>query len=176
VKVFFPFMILAACGFVVSAGVHVASLIGLPTPEGAVFFLLHGGVFIVFVPAMVVWMTVMLRTLPRLNALKVATLGLPKWMRWTVVALFAYAYLNMTTLFDASSHGTTPSPLAHRTIARIFSGGWMLFYATAFSILYSVSRRPDLLRARRCSNMHRVTAADEFCPRCGEALVATTGA
>src|SRR5215510_3502846 len=88
-----PFMILAAFGLGLSVYAHVMALLHLPTPWGEAVWLLHGGIFVVWFPAVLIAQR-LVRNSSQKDFWKVALLGCPRWMRVTGIALFAYAILN----------------------------------------------------------------------------------
>lgn len=152
-----PLAWLAAFGFIASAAVHVASIAGFTPPGGQAVLLLHVGVFVVWLPAVLVayrgagreggpyrytgW--------ARGQYFWTSTItACPRWMRIAAAALLAYGVLNfihfMTTVGGRSPGHCAPSP----EVVRGFSGHWMLFYAAAFMVFYARLKRPALLAGR----------------------------
>ncbi len=167
-----PFMWLAALGFVLSVAAHVASIAGVPLPGGQSIWLLHTGIFVVWIPTVLISSKVM-RGERRGDFWKVVLSGCPAWMRVLGYALFGYVLLNFFYFIATSSGrghyvGGPPPP-----VIRGFSGHWMLFYGVAFMTLYSVRRRPELLGQATCSNGLPVSTTDRFCRICGETLAGT---
>ena len=165
-----PFMVLAGIGFVLSLMAHVASLVGIQLPGGQAVFGLHAGIFAVWIPTMITMMRVGLQGASRRDMWKVALRGCPTWMQRAAVALFIYALVNLGLSIATTANGPQPSGESPPAVIRAFSGHWLLFYGMAFAVLYSATRRPDLLRPKRCSKEHSVSITDVFCPQCGERL------
>jgi len=164
----FPFMVLAATGLLLSICVHLAALFGIPLPGGNAVFGLHVGIFVVWLPAILVAARIS-RFSNRKDFWKTALSRCPAWMRRSLYVLFAYAILNFVLFIATGTHGDT-SGAASSSEVRGFSGHWMVFYGAAFAILYSAIRAPGLLHDRRCSNGHAVAPTAQFCPECGVAL------
>jgi hypothetical protein len=167
-------MLVAAAGFISSAIAHVASIAGVELPGGRAVFLLHAGIFIVWLPTVLAVQRVS-GGVNRKDIWKVVLSGCPPWMRIAVYAVFGYAFLSFL-LFLATSAGLPkhgPGSVSNVAEVRGFSGHWMIFYGTAFATLYSVRNRPSLLVARKCSNQHAVSRTAEFCETCGERMQPT---
>ncbi len=161
-----PFMLLAAFGFILSVLVHVSALLGLPVPGGDTAWGLHIGIFVVWLPAVLV-STRTARFTNQKNFWKVTLSGCPPWMRKALYVVFGYAVLNFIIFILARKQQTgVPSTADFRG----FSGHWMVFYGAAFATLYSVRRAPQLLQDRTCVNGHSVSGEAQFCPECGVAL------
>jgi len=124
----YPFLILAGLGFILSLLVHLLAMFGVELPQEV--FVLHGGIFVVWIPAVLV--SNFTHHHPRHHfGWKDSLHGCPRWMRIAVYGLFAYVFLNFF-LFIAGIFGPNAS-----AVIRGFSGHWMLFYAVAFATLYS---------------------------------------
>lgn len=168
-KFLLPFMLLAALGLLLSFAAHLSALLGMTLPGGPLVWSLHAGIFVVWLPTVLV-ANKMTAGSNRRDFWKVALSGCPAWMRQALYILFAYAVLNfiffmLTTAGHAKSDGVvTPA------VIRGFSGHWMIFYGAAFATLYSAIQSPALLRQQKCPNGHPVSAADKFCPLCGRPL------
>lgn len=163
----FPFMLLAAAGLLLSVAIHVAAILGLQVPGGSTVWGLHIGIFVVWLPTVLVF-TRTSRFANQKDLWKVALSGCPVWMRRTLYALFAYAIVNFAFfMLSSSSRGSGSEP---GTELRGFSGHWMVFYGAAFATLYSAINAPQLFRERRCSRGHTVSPTAQFCPECGDAL------
>jgi hypothetical protein len=164
-----PFMLLAAVGFLLSVAVHVATIAGIPIPGGQMIWTLHVGIFVVWIPTVLITSRIM-RGERRQDLWKVMLSGCPAWMRLAAKVLLGYIILNfiyfMATSGRSGHHVGAPPP----SVIRGFSGHWMLFYGVAFMTLYSVNRNPALLRQRVCRNGHTVSSSDQFCAACGESL------
>lgn len=143
-SVLFLFIILSAIGLVLSIVAHLASLVGLPIPGGKFVWSLHIGIFVVWFPAVIVAYLIN-QGRPYRELWKNVLSGLPRWMRYAVYGLFAYAMLNFLWFFDPTGSAPQPEGDAPPAVIRGFSGHWMLFYGAAFAILLSAYRNRRLL-------------------------------
>lgn len=159
-----PLIAIAACGFSLSAVLHLCALAGqapawlLPlvdTYSGALTL----GIFVVWVPAVLLSQYMQIKRQEQFSW-NSSLAGCPRWMRYAVGGLFIYAFGNF---FLSVRHAETELFGAMRT----FSGHWMLFYGVAFTIFYSIWRRPQLMRPQLCPLGHHVGHHDHFCPECG---------
>ena len=164
----FPFMVLAAAGLALSICAHLAAVLGIPLPGGNAVFALHVGIFVVWLPAVLV-STRTSRFANRKDFWKTALSGCPLWMRRSLYVLFAYAILNFVFFMATGAHSGTSGDASSSEV-RGFSGHWMVFYGAAFAILFSALRAPYLLHDRKCSNGHAVAPTAQFCPECGVVL------
>lgn len=168
------FMALAGLGFLVSLIAHLMALAGRLPPGGDAIMFMHGGVFVVWLPAVLAALRLSGPSEPGSNRRHRTDwnrtfAGNPAWMRYATHAVMLYAVLNfLLAMRGAPTHrganGITPQ------ILRGFSGHWMVFYWTGFAILYSAFREPWRLRARRCPSGHSVRDTDRHCPTCGAAV------
>lgn len=170
---FWPFQWLALAGFLATVVVHLMALLQMPVPpllqpyiNDALYGILGAGVFVVWIPTVLAATAV--SHSHRLSRVAWSTLmkGCPVWMRNTVYGLFAYAFINFFLVLGVE-HNAQGGGL----VPRGFSGHWLLFYGAAFAVLYSITRRPELLKPRTCVAGHAVSPDDQFCPSCGQPLV-----
>jgi hypothetical protein len=162
-------MALSAIGLLLSIGAHIASLLGLPLPGGKLVWSLHIGIFVVWLPAVLV-ATRANHGRPQGDYWKNVLSGCPPWMRYAGYALFAYAIANFIWfMVNSDSHANLQGD-APPSVVRGFSGHWMVFYGTAFAILFSAYRNPGVLMQQKCTNGHAVSASDTFCPTCGSKI------
>ena len=131
------FVGISGIGLVVSLGVHVGALLGHKVAPDALFPLLHAGIFVVWVP------TVLLsrRTVGIVDQRNFWKVMLkPKWLRYVVFVFTAYALINFLFFITKVPRGVkgNQDPIE---LWRGFSGHWMAFYSAAFAILYSVTQR-----------------------------------
>jgi hypothetical protein len=162
-----PVMVLAAIGFVVSLASHVCALVGLPQPLGDRAFILHIGIFVVWLPAVIVG-NKLARDYKQEEFWEAALRGCPRWMTLTAKIFFVYAIINFALFVLSGStgrhqHGAGMPP----EVVRGFSGHWMVFYSAAFCILYSAIQVAKRDPARRCPNGHPVPPSAKFCEQCG---------
>jgi hypothetical protein len=77
----YPFLIFSAVGLVLSVISHVCGLRGTAGPFGDQTWLLHIGIFVVWLPA-VLAVQRLSRNVPRRDFWKAALRGCPRWMRY----------------------------------------------------------------------------------------------
>ena len=155
------FAVVAACGFVASLVVHLIAWTGLEPPFGEAVFVLHAGIFVVWLPAVLMTQK-LVRGAPRRDFWKAALRGCPQWMRTGLYILFPYVFVNFFAgmLLGVEEQGTP---------YRMFSGHWLLFYFAGMAMLTSAanlnSRGP-----RKCANGHGAPPFSRFCSECGSEL------
>jgi hypothetical protein len=134
------FAFLALIGLLLSICVHIEALFSRQ-PSSASWGL-HVGVFVVFIPAILVAQK-RLGTTRGKDFWKAVTKGSPDGVRYMLYFLFAYAFITGLLSFLQSPPGTVPS----RDTApdwRGVSAIWMVFYWASFAILSSALRSsPD---------------------------------
>jgi hypothetical protein len=163
-SVLIAFAGLAGLGLVCSLGVHAASLAGIAL-FGRHAFVLHAGIFVVWIPAAIVAQK---HGFKRKDLWKAALRGCPPWMRTLTYGFFAYAIVNFA-YFVITTAGAGPrhSGVPDAATLRGFSGHWMAFYSVAMSILYSSTRMASLDHRRRCTQGHPIGPLAKFCEQCG---------
>lgn len=117
-------------GLLGSMACHVIGLLGIDPPGGKRLFILHIGIFIVWIPLVIAGN----RTRPSKARDNVDHLlaEVPKWTTVWIVAVFVYALFNFASFQWATRHyprGKVPLALELRG----FSGHWMLFYSVALA-------------------------------------------
>src|SRR5689334_20856625 len=131
-KLAWLFMILAGVGLALSVYVHAAALLDLPLPDYSMG--LHVGIFVVWLPAILVASSTTKGT-PRKDFWKVALRGCPGWMRYALYAVAAYAFISFAAFaYQGNSYPNNNVPPS--LVVRGFSGHWLAFYGAAFAILY----------------------------------------
>lgn len=131
-------VIYSATGLVLSLYVHIAALRGQRVLPDGFFWGLHIGIFVIWVPTLIVAKELTRDAQRKQDYWKLALKDAPEWMRYMVFGFFGYACINFLIflLHDPSRHGGgSPSPLEWRG----FSGHWMVFYSVAMAILYSAA-------------------------------------
>jgi hypothetical protein len=153
---------------VLSLIVHTAALLRLPQPLGSSAWGLHIGIFVVWIPAVLVSNRIV-RDFKQKDFWKAALRGCPDWMRWVTHAFLAYAVVNFVVfmLFTPPRGGFAND---ERAAFRGFSGHWMAFYSAAAAILYSAIVVAHSDPARRCPNGHPVSPSASYCESCGQAV------
>ena len=164
-----PFIGLSAIGLVLSVAAHLAAIAGSPIPFGKAVWGLHVGIFVVWLPTVLVSIR-LTRGANRRDAWKIALAGCPKWMRTALYILFGYAMLNFVVFAVMTGSHPQPKGDAPPEVVRGFSGHWMVFYGAAFATLYSASVIGYSGMDRRCPNGHAVTLTAKFCEECGAPL------
>ncbi len=157
------FAALAAVGLVLSAAVHSSTFAGVdPVELVPRVWLLHLGIFLVFIPAI----AVANRAKPeKSQSLASQFPHAPRWLAWMTGLFFAYALVNFAVFmflvregsptrredgtYAITDHGRTVREISaeefHRRqgyVARGFSGHWMLFYSASLLALVSRLRTP----------------------------------
>lgn len=157
-----PLIALAALGLLASLTVHVSSLAGLTNPLGSAAWVLHGGVFVVWLPTVMVAQRVM-KHATQANFWKVILRGCPPWMRLGAYILFPYAMINFFVSVALIESGGEVNDL------RLFSGHWMVFYYIAGAMLWSARSLWDEAN-RQCPQGHPAAPFASFCEQCGAKL------
>lgn len=165
-----PFITLSAISLVLSIIVHVIALSGNAVPYGNFVWGLHGGIFIVWLPAILASLR-LTKDFKRKDFWKAALRGCPPWMKFMTYFFFGYAIINFALFILAitgTAKGTTPSTA---TELRGFSGHWMAFYSAALAMLYSAMHSDLFDKQRKCRNGHVVSPLAKFCEECGAQIV-----
>lgn len=168
--------ILAACGLILSAGLHAASLLGIAVPESPLITLLTPGMFALGVPLFLM-STHLTKGYPLHEHWRVPTRACPRWMNSAVTAFFLYAVLNFLlgySAFEQAKSHSVSGWFAPETL-RMFTGHWMVLYAGLFSFLYSARVSWDWKPCRRCPSGHPVSQQAEQCDQCGQPTFTTAG-
>jgi hypothetical protein len=137
------FLLLSACGFVLSAATHVQALSGR-LPSVKMVFGLNTGILLVWLPAVIVANRI--AQVNRGFSWKRMLSGCPDWMRKVLYFLIAYAAVNFALLFLAAGGPPTVSGRARLAVVRPATGLDVSFYGAAFALLWSAVRAPDLLK------------------------------
>ncbi|MFZ6672661.1 hypothetical protein [Undibacterium sp. Xuan67W] len=166
----YPFMLLSAFGLLLSIASHLSALAGIPIPGGHLVWSLHAGIFVVWLPTVLVANRMSCHG-KRSDFWKLALSGCPVWARYMLCGLFGYAVINFIfCMNNMPGHPGGLNASNDGTEVRLFSGHWMVFYAVAFATLYSAINNPHLLKSRKCAHGHEVAPFDQFCPTCGAVL------
>lgn len=158
------FMTLAAIGLVLSVAVHLCALFGFNVPFAKEAWGLHGGIFVVWLPTVIVAHRLS-KDFKQKDLWKAALRGCPTWMKYITYFFFGYAILN----FAIFMFGTMASPAGKSELNELrgFSGHWMAFYSAAMSVLYSAINYESYDDTRKCLNGHAVSPLAKFCEECG---------
>jgi hypothetical protein len=160
-----PFIFYATCGLMLSAAVHVISLLGLQPIGKKWFMALHIGIFPLWLPVVIMSQRIAKGTSKR-DFWKVALSGCPVWMRYATYGLFVYALVNFAIFFlrlpGKNSRGQEPS----NPVLQGFSGHWMAFYSAGLAVLVSAYRYTAAV-PRHCVNGHLIKGEPQHCSTCG---------
>lgn len=162
-----PFCALAAIGFCLSAITHIAAILSLPQPLGPAATFLFGGIFIVWLPAVLVSSN-LVADFKQKDFWQAALRGCPVWMRRLCFGTFYYGIASFVVfMFIIPAIRQVPPVFLEGAM-----GHCMIFYAMATGILYSAIAVSRTDPARRCTQGHPVSPSAKFCEQCG-AVVAT---
>ncbi len=139
----YPLSLLAGAGLALSAAAHAIAWAGMSLPGGSLVWALHIGVFVVWIPTVLVCIKTT-RYADRNDFWKVALSGCPPWMRKALYVLVGYAVCNFIVQILTTTRGVQTMSDAPPAVIRGFSGHWMVFYCTAFCVLYSSLHAPHL--------------------------------
>jgi hypothetical protein len=135
-----PLIVLSAAGLGTSLWVHLAAIAGQKVAPEPLFWILHAGIFVVFLPAVLVARG-RLGITHHKDFWKLVLRGAPAWMKYTVYGLLGYAVVSSLLFMNQTSE-----PLFAATTVgqwRVFSSGWMAFYSASLAILYAAVHRPE---------------------------------
>jgi hypothetical protein len=156
------FIAISVIGLVLSLWVHLGAVMGRQAAPAELFWILHVGVFVVFLPAALAGSRIAGKV-DRKYYWKLALKHSPEWMRYMMYGFFGYSIVNFLFFLTKAPNGSSgPNPPA--VVWRGFSGHWMAFYSAAFAILYSAAQiKRD---GWRCPNGHLVPMSARWCERC----------
>lgn len=135
------FVAISCAGLALSIWVHVGALFGRRVAPESFFWMLHVGIFVVWIPAVLIAQRLVGNT-SRRDFWKVILKDVPVGLRYAVYGFLGYAMVNflffVTKVPPHSAHnsGWDNTPVE---VWRGFSGHWMAFYTAAFAILYSAA-------------------------------------
>jgi len=146
---------LSAIGLLLSITSHLSSLVGLVGPLGDHTWLLPLGIFIVWVPSVIVAHQLK-KGVSGEPFWEFVLRGCPPWMRFMFYGFSVYAFVNFALFLLAIALHKSPitGAMLPARMVREFSGIWMAFYAAALVILYSGS---TLLNGRTRHYHSRIT-------------------
>jgi hypothetical protein len=165
----YPFVVLSALGLILSLAAHVGALLGLNVPSSAM--LLHVGIFVVWIPAVITSNFSLTKRYNRKDFWKVVLRGAPKWMQYMTYGFLYYAMINFAIFIFTASSDTSTAGGVSPVVVRGFSGHWMAFYSAALSILYSAIQIKKKGLVRKCPNGHEVPIEATFCEECGQLIL-----
>jgi len=156
---------LSVLGLVTSLSVHVGALMGRRVAPEALFAILHIGIFVVWIPTLVVAKT-RVGFLRGQDFWKLVLKDSPQWMRFMAFSFFAYAIVNFAFVFNAPTDSGQDTPIS---FWRGFSGLWMAGYSVALAVLYPAAFGST--NGLRCPNGHPVLPGANYCERCGQPVM-----
>jgi hypothetical protein len=159
---------LSAVGLVLSLWVHLGAVMGRRVAPEALFWILHMGIFVVWLPTVLVARKRVGNRSSK-DYWKLVLKGAPEWMRYIVYGFFGYAFVNFALFMAKAPTGKSGGEDTPPIVWRGFSGHWMLFYSAALATLYAAAKASE--NVRRCLNGHAVPAAANFCSRCGQSVM-----
>jgi hypothetical protein len=132
----YPLGVMAAAGFLLSLAAHLLAITGTEVPGGGKVWALHLGIFVVWLPVVLIS-----RRKPQRGQCKdhwkAVMSACPVWMSRGLKLLFAYALVNFMLFFVGTIGQPKPHGAAPPAVIRGFSGHWMVFYGAAFITFYS---------------------------------------
>lgn len=162
VVLIYPFLGLAALGFLAVLVVHVASLFGTPSLFEHFLKWLGPGVFVVWLPTILV-MNRLTREFKQKDIWRAALRGCPEWFRRAVWGILGYGWFGSFALPLLYGGGMN----APGNKARSMSAILLTLYLIATAVLYSATRTEKIDESRRCLNGHLVSPIAKYCEECG---------
>lgn len=162
-----PLMWIAIGGFAASLFVHLLALAGVSSPFGAATLGLHIGIFVVWLPTVLV-VRRLAKNVRQADLWKAALRGCPPWVQPGMIIVGGYALVNFV-LFLAQTSGYPKNDVPLVIAYRGFSGHWMIFYYVAAATLYSAIQLGST-RQPHCSRGHVVSPFAKYCEVCGDPL------
>lgn len=160
-----PFLGLSIFGLIASIVVHLLAIINAPIPFEKNTWLLHMGIFIVWLPTIIMGNQTT-GNFPRKDFWESSLRGAPRWVKPIITIFGAYTLINFL-IFIILTFNIDPKNVPESVKLRGFSGHWMLFYSAASAILYSEIRLTSSTKKNTCPNGHKVSPTASFCETCG---------
>lgn len=157
---------LAVIGLALSVVAHLAAVFGFSQPLGEAVMGLHVGIFVVWLPAVMV-ANRLVADFKRKDFWTAALRGCPRWMRAVTFVIFVYAFLNFFLFLGNQPPRGKSQKADAPEVVRGFSGHWMAFYSAGAALLYSGLKVRQMDPARRCPKGHPVSASATYCEKCG---------
>ncbi|MCG7584857.1 hypothetical protein [Photobacterium sp. OFAV2-7] len=161
-KVFKISMYITLVGFFASIIAHVCGFFDIVRPFGLPAWPLHFGIFVVMPPAMVIGSRLS-KGFPKQQVWQAMLRGCPLWMKVVFYFLFAYMILNFFGFMILENQSGNED-----NYLKGVSGHWLLFYYTAYAVLYSANNITDNDVVIKCSRGHSVLPGHKYCSECGE--------
>jgi hypothetical protein len=165
----YPFLGLAATGFVAVLIVHLAALLGVIYLFDISLKFLGPGLFVVWLPTVLV-MGRLTRDYKQKDIWRAALRGCPKWLQRAQWILFGYTWVGFFAL-PIIYGGGRDLPI---NSARSMSGLLLAFYSIAACVLYSATQAAKFDEGKYCLNGHRVSPLAKYCDECGAPVQAVS--
>ncbi len=155
-----PFVILSGIGLFLCILIHIAALLKVPFEHYNMVFFLGVGVFIVWLPTVLV-ATTLTKDFKQKDFWKAALRGCPNWLKYLVYIMFGYAAFNFIYMLIQGDPSEN-----EMTTAQFISGHLLPFYSAALATLYSATQVKKIDTSQRCMNGHPVSPSAKFCEEC----------
>jgi len=162
------FIAVSFVGLVLSLWVHFGAVMGRRVAPDALFWILHLGIFVVWIPALVIAKR-RVGDPNRKDFWKLVLRDLPDGVRYLIYGFLGYAFVNFFYFFIQESNEPSGSGEPSAMVWRGFSGHWMAFYIGSLAILYSATK--EKFDTTRCLNGHSLPPEGSFCAQCGQAAM-----
>ncbi len=159
---YYPFLALATAGLFAVFGIHLAALLGATYPFEHFVMILGPGVFIVWLPTMLVSFR-MTRNVKQRDFWRAALRGCPKWMQRVLWILAGYSWIGFFALPLIYGGGMEASANKARSMSDVL----LIFYAIAACVLYSAIQLEKPGKDSFCVNGHRISPLAKHCEECG---------
>lgn len=168
----YPFVVLSAVGLAASLVVHVFALFGIQSPLGTYTGLLVVGIFIVWLPTVIVAGRLGAQVKQK-HFWKAVLRGCPEWLRRAVYLSAAYAGFNFTRYAMLADDGRRPQIGEQWSATQTWftTGHLMVFYCVALAVLYSATHTASRDAGRRCAKGHLVGPLAQYCEECGSPVL-----
>ncbi len=156
-------------GIGASLVVHLLALVAGRTVPNSIVLLLHGGIFVVAIPTILVLRRITDATRPK-DLWKLLKTANPSWLRW-LSSVGAVYFVVVFVVFAMTHQGRDPGGgrMSRETLV-MFSSGWLGFYTGLSTYLYAGLRVDS--RQWRCPNGHAVYPSSRYCEECGRPVAA----
>jgi hypothetical protein len=156
----------AGAGLLISLIGHVAVIAGHDF-IGSAWPVMFVGIFVVWIPT-VLTMGNLRFAARRKDAIKIALIGAPDWVKYTVYVVFGYAIVNFVARV-VLNFGHPDS--VKDDFWTVGSSHAMAFYAAAWGFATAAINRRKLGIEWKCEKGHEVTPGANYCEQCGAPAV-----
>ncbi|RJP26081.1 MAG: hypothetical protein C4520_01245 [Candidatus Abyssobacteria bacterium SURF_5] len=159
----YPFLALAAVGFVQGLLAHVATFFGRIHPMAAMSWAPH----LVFAFFWLAGIANVTRKKKHRDIRDVLLRRSPQWMKLMTGLCFGYAILAFALFAPPDWQTKMRIGEISASSIRFFSSSWMALYAFLFMTWYSAIRQVTAVEKRECPNGHRISSGALSCRECG---------